>query len=425
MKNRQTGFLAIFFIASIILVISCRTTGKLGNYGKYVLPFEIHNNLIIINVRINNSSPLSFILDSGVSDVIITELGYGDSLELNYAQEIKVKGLGKGEPVDAFYSVLNDVHFAGITSSEQNIRVLMQDVFSLSKRMGRPIHGIIGYSVFQNYIVEIKYSQNKIIFHDPDRYIAKHKRRSFTLPLKIENTKPYIMAEANINGDTTIPVKLFLDTGASHTLWLAEDIDHGISVPDGAVGKYLGAGLNGDITGHIAVIHRLKIGKVEFNDMISSFPDHESVKHLFKINNRNGSIGAEILRRFNITFNYRDKEITFTPNTNLRQELAVNRSGFEIEMPAPGFPLYTIAFIEEGSPSWNAGLRSEDQIMKINGNSTIIMSFNDIIAILHQKANTKISMLVQRTNETETVDFKLQEPFTFPPLHVKTNRNEE
>ena len=404
------------------MITGCLSQSKRESEGRYILPFEMVNNLIIIDVSINGSAPLSFILDSGVSDVIITELGFGDSLELNYAKEITVKGLGKGDPVKAYYSVMNDIGFAGITSGEQNIRVLMQDVFSLSKRMGRPIHGIIGYSVFQNYIVEIRYNQKKLVFHEPGKYTAEHKRRAFTLPMQVENTKPYIMAEANISGDSIVPVKLFIDTGASHTLWLAEDCQHAICVPEGAVEKYLGAGLNGDITGHMSVVEKLQLGNIAFKAMITSFPDYESVQHLFTINNRNGSIGAEILRRFNIIFNYPNSEITFIPNHNLRDQLSVNRAGFEIEMPVPGFPLYTVAFIEEGSPSWDAGLRVDDQLLKIDGENTMFMSFNEIIARLYGKPNVKIKLEISRGGENKTIAFRLQEPFTFPPLEVSSKK---
>lgn len=391
--------------------------------GKYVLPFKMYNNLIIIDVSINNSHPLSFILDSGVSDIIITELGLGDSLELNYASEIKVAGLGKGEAIDAFYSVENDVEIAGIISSGQKIRVLMQDVFSLSKRMGQEIHGLIGYSVFKNYIVEIRYAQRKIILYEPESFSIQKNRKAFTLPLEINQTKPYISAAANINGDSTINVKLFIDTGASHTIWLAEDCEHYICVPKDAVPKYLGAGLNGDITGHMSVIKKLYLGNVTFKTMITSFPDHESVQNLFQENNRNGSIGAEILRRFTIIFNYPNNEITFIPNSSLKDALAVNRAGFEIEMPIPGFPIYTVAYIENKSPSADAGLQQGDQIVTINGNNTLHLSFNEIIGYFYQKAGKKLFLTVRRGATNHKIKFRLKEPFTFPPLEVSSSKN--
>jgi C-terminal processing protease CtpA/Prc len=91
-------------------------------------------------------------------------------------------------------------------------------------------------------------------------------------------------------------------------------------------------------------------------------------------------------------------------------------------MPAPGFPLYTVAFIEEGSPSWEAGLRQDDQILKVNGKNTLFMNFEEIIGTLYQKANTKIKLEIQRGEEYKEIHFKLQEPFTFPPLRVSSKR---
>jgi hypothetical protein len=63
------------------------------------LPFKFINNLIILPVVINDSDTLQFILDTGVSTSIMTELSIGDSLLLNYARQVKLKGLGQGEPI--------------------------------------------------------------------------------------------------------------------------------------------------------------------------------------------------------------------------------------------------------------------------------------------------------------------------------------
>jgi len=46
-------------------------------------PFKFINNLIILPVVINDSDTLQFILDTGVSRSIMTELSIGDSLLLN------------------------------------------------------------------------------------------------------------------------------------------------------------------------------------------------------------------------------------------------------------------------------------------------------------------------------------------------------
>ena len=42
-------------------------------YDKVTIPFEIYNNLIIIDVLFNRSLPLKFVLDTGVRTTVLTE----------------------------------------------------------------------------------------------------------------------------------------------------------------------------------------------------------------------------------------------------------------------------------------------------------------------------------------------------------------
>ena len=60
------------------------------------IPFEMVGSYVVITVRINDSSPLNLILDSGVRNTIITELQSGDRITLNYSDVKDLMGLGGG-----------------------------------------------------------------------------------------------------------------------------------------------------------------------------------------------------------------------------------------------------------------------------------------------------------------------------------------
>ena len=74
------------------------------NQNKVSFKFKFINNLIIVPVIINDSDTLHFILDTGLSTSIMTEISMGDSLSLNYTRQVKLNGLGRGDPVDALHS---------------------------------------------------------------------------------------------------------------------------------------------------------------------------------------------------------------------------------------------------------------------------------------------------------------------------------
>ena len=71
-----------------------------ANLKKDKIPFDLVNNLVIIPVEVNGAQ-LSFLLDSGVNTTILFGITEVDSLRVNNAKPIKVRGLGDGEGVEA------------------------------------------------------------------------------------------------------------------------------------------------------------------------------------------------------------------------------------------------------------------------------------------------------------------------------------
>ena len=379
-------------------------------------PFKFINNLIILPVVINDSDTLQFILDTGVSTSIMTELSIGDNLFLNYTRQVKLNGLGQGEPIDALHSTGNNFNVSGIRGINQDLIILLQNVFDLSSVFGTRIHGLLGYNIFTNFIVEIDYSKKIISFHNPETYKYKKGwwffqsgRKNETLPLIIHNTKPYILAYIVMNNGTRIPVKLLVDTGASHSLWLDTFSDTLIKVPDATTEVFLGKGLNGDIFGKLGKIPEAQIGNFVFLNPIVAFPDSMSAGQSKGLDYRNGTLGAELLRRFNVIIDYPNKKITLTKNNNFNDPFKVNRCGIDIEAPIPGLPYYFISHVRKGSPAEDSGLRRGDEIKYINNNHTYNLSINEIYEFFYRKPGRKIKLGIIRDEFNFSVDIYLSD----------------
>src|SRR3546814_7767254 len=71
------------------------------NRRKLKIPFRLERNLIVVPVYINGHGPFNFILDTGVSILIITNPSLKDSIGLKGDRTIKIRGLGEGEDLDA------------------------------------------------------------------------------------------------------------------------------------------------------------------------------------------------------------------------------------------------------------------------------------------------------------------------------------
>jgi hypothetical protein len=83
-----------FFI--IVCCLSIQTVVA-GNRQSQItsLPFEMVGTYVVVTVHINTSTPLRFILDSGLSNTIDYGSGPADRLSLHFSDKVRIKGLGQ------------------------------------------------------------------------------------------------------------------------------------------------------------------------------------------------------------------------------------------------------------------------------------------------------------------------------------------
>ena len=91
------------------------------------IPFELHHDRIYLNVAVNGSVPLRFILDSGASQTVLA-LRNARTLGLGLQSVGKVEG-GIGEPVEA-YLATDAVSLAmpGIVISDARLALMPLDL---------------------------------------------------------------------------------------------------------------------------------------------------------------------------------------------------------------------------------------------------------------------------------------------------------
>ena len=186
----------------------------------------------------------------------------------------------------------------------------------------------------------------------------RDRKRDIILPLHFDGDKPFVLTSIVTDELIEVPVKLLVDTGASDALWLSESSDERIHFPKNHIETFLGKGLSGDLFGVKGRIDGIWVGPLILPKPIVAFPDSEIIDLLMSSNDRNGTIGAEILRRFHVTFDYRNSRLTLRPTHRVNEEFNYNMSGMEIVNPMPGLPIFTITNIRENSPAYLAGLKA-------------------------------------------------------------------
>lgn len=289
--------------------------------------------------------------------------------------------------------------------------MIIDENFQISHMLGIPVHGLIGFNMFKDYIVRIDYADEELVCYRPEHFKYRDRKNDIILPLQFDGNKPFIRTSILTDAKEEVPVKLLVDTGASDALWLSEDSDERIKLPQNHIETFLGRGLNGDLFGTKGRIDAIWVGPLVLPRPIVAFPDDELIRQLISSNDRNGTLGAEILRRFMVTFDYRNARLTLSPTSRIKEEFNFNMSGMEVINPMPGYPIFTIANIRENSPAFLAGLKENDQIISINSNNHNSISLNDINLLLQSRENRKIRMKVLRQGEEIKTSFELKNFF--------------
>lgn len=379
-----------------------------GNKKEVKIPFKLASNLIIIPVQINGQDTLQFVLDSGVSSTLLVDPLKKDVCTDVYSRSMVIDGLGSNKASRANISLGNKLVIGNAQIFNHNVVVFEDNLLQLSEVLGTPIHGIIGYELFERFVVTIDFKARKLSFQDPENFVYK-KVKGRKMPIVIINNKSYLDSIHIKEKDTVRNLRLMIDTGAGHALMLNPVSSH-IPVPDKTIHIPLGVGLAGEVNGFLGRLDQVSFSGNKFSSVLSSFPD--SLSYGSKISLRGsqyGNIGGELLRRFKVTFNYREKYVIFQPIRSLVKEpFEHNMSGLDLRAVAPDYKTIVINKVTENSPAFNAGLRAGDEVLVVNNVSVKISGLNELYKVLQRRRGREISIMVRRNKEFIATRFTLK-----------------
>lgn len=404
-KLRIFRIILIVQVCSVISVQAQQFYFK-GKRHKDALQFTMVKNLVIIPLYLNNQGPFNFILDTGVGPLIITDPALMDSIGIKPARSIKISGLGKGNEIDAFVS--NNVAAQVGNAYIDNIpaAILKKDFFGLSNYLGTKIYGLLGYYFFRSFVVQIRYSGKRMLFAEP---WSKYKAKGEKVPLEIKGSKPYVNIVIETPEFGKLNLKTLVDNGASHAISLERLNENPFPTPVSSISANLGVGMSGPIDGNIGRVPSLTIGGFTLKKVLASYPKYDDVAAKVFLKERNGNLGADILSRFNITFDYSRNLMYLKKNGQFNRPFEHDMSGIELYLQQEKKRHYFISRIEPGSPAQKAGIMVDDEILTINFLPTAGFKLDDINNLLKSVHGKTIILTIVRNNELLIKVFKLKQ----------------
>lgn len=359
------------------------------------IPFDLVTRHIVLKVSVNNSRPLSFVLDTGDKYAII-DLGRARELGLGLLGEVKMGGAGAETPSGSF---VRDTSFTipGLAGFSQPVHLALP-IARMAPKFGHDFDGIIGTDFINQFVVEIDYPARVVKLHDKDRFTYAGSGES--IPLKLNSAgHPIIEAELTPMGSDPIKGKFVVDIGSGAALSLYSPFvaERRLLHPNLKTIKSIGAGgAGGQIQGQIGRVAELKIGQFRVSKPITLFSQDKA--GAFASSALLGNIGAQIMSKFRIFLDYKNDRMILEPGPAFPDPFDRAFSGLSLQAEGKEYRTFRILEVLENSPATEAGLQSNDIITAVDGKPAAQMTLTKLNEIFERASS--YTLTVQRGEQT-------------------------
>jgi hypothetical protein len=290
--------LAMFSVPSQAQTSSA--TGKVIYFGdanakSCTFAFEWREGLIFLPVGINGSKPLSFVLDTGSTRILIDRKLAAD-LGLKTSGTGSLQGAGAGRiPIEFIQDV--SIALPGVESSGYDLSTA--DLQPLEAVDGGKVDGIIGYPLLSRFVITVDYEAKQLTLTLPEAF--RPNSAAQILPIELREKWPFVKGELVLPGPVTVQDSFLIDSGSS------DAVDHPIVMTlQSRVPSKSGVGLGAEVQGATARATSFHLGRYAVESpLVACCGGTDATSKL---------IGNEILRRFTVTFDYPSSRILLTPN---------------------------------------------------------------------------------------------------------------
>jgi hypothetical protein len=362
------------------------------------IPFELSNNFVLVQLRVNNSRRLWFMFATASTSVVDARI----AKELRLPVQRKEKLTSTRSNIEAELIPGVSLALPGVTALNQTVALLPLDF--LSSIMGQSIGGIIGYDFINQLVIEVDYSARKMNVYAPATY--RYSGAGEALPIKFIDKKPFIGVKITMEGRDAVEGAFELETASSGVLVVQRSFAEAHQLLNFVKGFRLGneGGVDGRMSRTLqGRVRNIQVGRFVISNPLVTISQAEAGKDAKA--DGDGQLGGEVLRRFRLILDYSRHRIILDPNEHFAELVEEDMSG--IELVAEGEDLKTLVVNEvlAHSPAAEAGLQEEDELTAINGRRVTEFSLEQIRQMLKQEGK---EYLLSLKRGTQTLQVKLK-----------------
>jgi predicted aspartyl protease len=332
------------------------TRGSFSGSPPAVVPFQlgaVDTGHIIVNATLGGK-PVTVIFDSGGANYVVPDAARRLGLVTGGGTDLN--GVGNASQAASFANV-GEIDLGSSRLRDQSAIVAPLPYSVLHLRAGITVDGLLGFETLAAFRTTVDYAARTLSLTPFDGPAPQ----GTTVHFVSDGAHAYV--PVTIDGATGL---FGLDTGDSGgiTVFRRFARAHGIFTSPGL--QYVSSG---GVGGRLAYsLYRAKSMTIAGTALAAPVVIvTDAAAGAFASRAIAGNIGARILERFRVTFDYRARTVTFAPNDRVNEHFAADTTGFSITQQDPdGFVVLSVV---ADSPAAVAGIKPGDRIVMIDGKS--------------------------------------------------------
>lgn len=298
--KKLPSFTAMLLAA--ILFCCCKQDERTATVA---IPFEFVKNQLLVKAYIQDEGPYNLLFDTGVTPSVI-DIGLAKQLKLPIDTARSGLASGRGnQKVQLFPAQITQLKLG--TWYLDSLEAVTLDQVFLGKALGKPLHGILGYSLMKGRIFKIDYQHREIQFFRSREQLDKTLQDQDAMVEKFifqEGDIIPIVKNVTLNGK---PFLASLDTGSSLSVEIFSHHLQKYAISIDSTKSYQITGAQGKDEQFSIIIDELTLAGRSFHDIEGGVGRLKDTLQL-----RQGNIGNKFLRQFKqVSFDYQHQEVIF------------------------------------------------------------------------------------------------------------------